>query len=138
LLKLLDSYLQSTGNPQSIDLYKSIVPILTTEFLTLSTYTRTAINKSLGSSASAGDNTADDVTSSESLRELDLLLPKVCEALVLVTQCLITMLLHLELDGADEAAANLLKVHLNDSRATDGHGVPESLLGKHRQSLSMR
>lgn len=72
--------------------------------------------------------------------ELDLLLPKVCEALVLVTQCVITITLDEEEgddDEEDDADASMwvdnegneLRTQFNEARSAAGEGLAESLLG---------
>ncbi|KAJ4000874.1 spinocerebellar ataxia type 10 protein domain-containing protein [Lentinula boryana] len=95
LLKLLDSYLQSTpvsspGTKSRITkTHARLCPMLSSLFFSLSTYAQTAIRKSLRSSVS--DYKSDDTHSPPA--ELDVLLPKVCEALVLTAQCIITIIL---------------------------------------------
>ncbi|GJE91157.1 spinocerebellar ataxia type 10 protein domain-containing protein [Phanerochaete sordida] len=115
LLKLLDSYLQPSQPrelaPDSNEL-RVLCAFLTREFFVLSAYTCRAISRALGpADASAtqphdarDDDALRDATagappdapapaSPGPLQELDLLLPKVCEALVLVTQCLTSLAL---------------------------------------------
>lgn len=113
LLKLLDSYLQPSqprGLAPDGEELRALCVFLTREFFVLSSYTCRAISRSLGpSDASAsqpperrqGDTprtatVEDSETGTEgaaALQELDLLLPKVCEAFVLVTQCLTSLAL---------------------------------------------
>ncbi|KAF9074916.1 spinocerebellar ataxia type 10 protein domain-containing protein [Rhodocollybia butyracea] len=88
LLKLLDSYLQSTpeANSRIAKIDTELCPMLSNLFFSLSSYAQIAIRKSLGS----------EPNKSEAFNppaELDVLLPKVCEALVLVTQCIVTIVL---------------------------------------------
>ncbi|KAF5337508.1 hypothetical protein D9757_014714 [Collybiopsis confluens] len=94
LLKLLDSYLQSApisspGTRSRITrMHARLCPMLSNLFFALSTYAQRAIRKSLRHSVPG--------TNSDGLvppAELDVLLPKVCEALVLVAQCIITIIL---------------------------------------------
>lgn len=100
LLKLLDSHLQCT--PISSPVTKSkmtkthakLCPMLAHLFFSLSFYGQTAIRKSLHSFAP--DSSSDLGGSYDGLTaptELDVMLPKVCEALVLVTQCIVTITL---------------------------------------------
>ncbi|KAF8909342.1 spinocerebellar ataxia type 10 protein domain-containing protein [Gymnopilus junonius] len=135
LLKLLDSYLQSTQlNTTSIHLpeilktHENLGSFLAKRFFMLSDYAQQAMRRSLGVSPvhQNGETTSEDATlerpSSESLssgksaeslsssssaltpfpQELDVMLPKVCEALVLITQCIVTISL-----GAEEQQTRL-------------------------------
>ena len=92
LLKLVDSYLQSTSALESV--HVELAPLFSSIFFKLSGYTNEAIRKSLnlGSGKSGLDVPADEVQPRE-LVELDVMLPKVCEALVLVTQCIVSVTL---------------------------------------------
>ena len=72
-----------------------------------------------------------------SLQELDVMLPKVCEALVLITQCIITTCLEAEEQQArlDEGISTFvtftnMKTYFNQKRR-DGKGVVEVLIGMH-------
>lgn len=61
--------------------------------------------------------------------ELDLLLPKVCEALVLITQCITTITLEEEDDVDDDVDVdNELKAFFNGAQSEGGEGLIESLL----------
>lgn len=118
-MKLLDSYLQPSEAENILNDYNQLgdlAEFLTGIFFALSSYTQQAIARSLGSSstrhdpapgnpsaisASAAVAALSTESSSATLsnvprEELDLLLPKVCEALVLVTQCLISLSLYSE------------------------------------------
>ncbi|KAI9066956.1 hypothetical protein FKP32DRAFT_1644839 [Trametes sanguinea] len=116
LLKLVDSYLHGSQRAHEVALARRpgmdrgpLFDVLTGAFLALSSYTQTAIEGALASGHTS-PATESDVTASTGaepqavglppLQNLDLLLPKVCEALVLVTQCLTTVALR-----AEEAAA---------------------------------
>lgn len=112
-LKLLDSYLQpSPSRPLTPDsgMLRGLCEFLSRVFFALSTYTQLAIARTLGSHNARRQppvRQQDDVPQSSDeyaegsknpadaggLQELDLLLPKVCEALVLVTQCLTSLCL---------------------------------------------
>ena len=67
--------------------------------------------------------------------ELDVMLPKVCEALVLVTQCIITVCLEAEEQQTrvEEKVStftdftNMKKYYIQKKH--DGHGIVESLIG---------
>ena len=105
-LKLLDAYLQPS-HPPTFDSgeLRDLSGFLSQEFFTLSTYAQRAIVRALGpadarrqspetpqsSDGPAGEGPRPDDASPP--QELDLLLPKVCEALVLVTQCLTSLCL---------------------------------------------
>jgi hypothetical protein len=59
--------------------------------------------------------------------ELDLLLPKVCETLVLITQCIVTIVLTEE--ERDELSCESLKVAFSQAVSEKGQGFIESLVG---------
>lgn len=95
LLKLVDSYLQSiraqmggSPTPELLQIHVSLGPFLAKRFFTLSVYAQNAMQNSLGPTNGS--------SSGEPLKELDVMLPKVCEALVLVTQCITTIALEAE------------------------------------------
>lgn len=133
LLKLVDSYLQSTQvsptSSQSSDVLKIheiLGSFLAKRFFTMSEYAQKAMQRSLGmlppersrsngedvsatergssDSASSSKSTKNVPSSSPSAQsgspgipqELDVMLPKVCEALVLITQCIVTICLEAE------------------------------------------
>ncbi|OJT09608.1 Ataxin-10 -like protein [Trametes pubescens] len=120
LLKLVDSYLHASQQAHEValsgryaaDRGRSFFDVLTDAFFALSTYAQDAIQRALGSGGhtspprEAHSNPPSSTEEEQSdaapppLQNLDLLLPKVCEALVLVTQCLTTVALR-----AEEAAA---------------------------------
>ncbi|KAF7294489.1 Ataxin-10-like protein [Mycena kentingensis (nom. inval.)] len=95
LLKLIDSYLQSASmsqvptTPQGTPLYSKLRPMLSKTFFVLSEYAQTSIRTSLN----LGKGTPTTTNSESSLGSLDVMLPKACEALVLVTQCIVTVIL---------------------------------------------
>lgn len=111
LLKLLDSFLHSQAPTQmSIEKISQLCDHLLRLFAELSVYTQESITCALGpdkarsalmdtrvvESNQSQDQFEDRATILEptpQLEELDLLLPKVCEALVLVAQCLISLTL---------------------------------------------
>lgn len=100
----------------------------------LTAYAQQAIRRALGPKASDGPSPPIpgivnvEVTSEVNAQphELDLLLPKVCEALVLITQCITTVTL--EEDDANLCADNKLKAFFNEARSEGGEGLIESLL----------
>ncbi|KAH7929116.1 hypothetical protein BV22DRAFT_1003495 [Leucogyrophana mollusca] len=87
LLKLLDSHLQSS---HSNSIHRQLCPMTSGCFFELSTYAQSAIKQAI---ASEIPDNADGRDAHLVPKELDLLLPKVCEALVLVTQCIVTITL---------------------------------------------
>lgn len=114
--------------------------MLSGTFFTLTTYAQQAIRQALGPRASDGPsspfpeavNVEVHLEAVEPLQELDMLLPKVCEALVLVTQCIITITLEEEDTGGNmwaDDTVGVLKVVFNDARSEGGDGLVESLLG---------
>lgn len=60
--------------------------------------------------------------------ELDMLLPSVCEALVLMTQCLITFALTSEDGGFDFPPGDNPKDFLNAAMVEEGVGMPEVII----------
>lgn len=122
--------------------------MLSEVFFGLSGYGQQAVRRALGPKASSGDTPMSpggvniEVSTpidTEPPHELDLLLPKVCEALVLVTQCIITITLD-EAEGDDDeddadasmwvdSEGNELRAQFNEARSGAGEGLAESLLG---------
>ena len=60
--------------------------------------------------------------------ELDMLLPKVCEALVLMTQCLITFALTSEDEEFNFPPGDNPKDFLNAATVEEGVGIPETII----------
>jgi hypothetical protein len=89
LLKLVDSYLQSTSSLVSV--HAELAPLFSSIFFKLSGYANEAIRKSLD--LGSGKRGLDVPTDEVELVELDVMLPKVCGALVLVTQCIVSVTL---------------------------------------------
>lgn len=141
LLKLVDSYLHASQQAHEValsrrhaaDRGRSLFDVLTEAFFALSKYAQDAIQRALGSGRTSPPREArphpppsTEVAGEEQpdaapppLQNLDLLLPKVCEALVLVTQCLTTVALR-----AEEAAAAATRP--GDTQPT--HLSPKDLL----------
>ncbi|KAI0077713.1 hypothetical protein K474DRAFT_1044426 [Panus rudis PR-1116 ss-1] len=145
LLKLLDSYLHSN---------KKIPPgqstqLLVSLFFSLTAYTRRAVRRALGleeqeraPTAQSHSYNRDTGASAErpygatKIGELDLLLPKVCEALVLVTQCLISLLLREEEDVKPADSVTMvvgepktIRQYVTQARLRDdGEGFVETLI----------
>ncbi len=129
-----------------------------TIFFLLSSYTQQAIHKALGtdqvkippSEGHTNDKPTDGASRPSEdghpaaeprpLEELDLLLPKICEALVLVSQCLISLTLYSEerFSAAGTRAGKEpklrrfeehLKDYVNDTMSPAGEGSIECLIG---------
>ncbi|KAI0820362.1 spinocerebellar ataxia type 10 protein domain-containing protein [Trametes gibbosa] len=111
LLKLIDSHLHASelahelalARRQVADGARSLFEVLTTSFFALSAYAQGAIRNAIASgeieatsNRPRGTALQAEALSLPLLQNLDLLLPKVCEALVLVTQCLTTVALRAE------------------------------------------
>lgn len=116
LLKLVDSYLQSiqldittTSEVDVLQTHVSLGPFLAKRFFTLSNYAQIAMQRALGNPKAASQTSLPTSTAKngngepsassskyEPAAELDVMLPKVCEALVLVTQCITTIALDAE------------------------------------------
>ncbi|TCD71867.1 hypothetical protein EIP91_003210 [Steccherinum ochraceum] len=148
LLKLLDSYLHSTRrSKQAAGLSHALCDMLVSCFFTLSSNAQQSIRRAIGVDAnripSAGEFVAThplgkgpnvgatqsgiahdshaDGSSSSSLQEVDLILPKICEALILTTQCLISLTLQAEDDGKTIHGASAPVERREDVlRTTDG------------------
>ena len=109
-------------------------------FFGLSSYGQEAIRRALGPRASDGPNLPSpgimniEVVSQPTMppHELDLLLPKVCEALVLVTQCIVSITLADEDDTTVwvDNEGNEVKTLFNEALSERGEGLVESLLGQ--------
>ncbi|KAH9888932.1 spinocerebellar ataxia type 10 protein domain-containing protein [Cubamyces lactineus] len=142
LLKLVDSYLHGSRRAHELALSRrpgadrsSLFDVLTETFLALSSYTQNAIQHSLASgdptpSRPGDDRVLPDVElpsdAPRPLQNLDLLLPKVCEALVLVTECLTTVALR-----AEEAATDAGRPRMSAAAEVDaGASVSEQLTPK--------
>ena len=99
-------------------------------FFGLAEYAQNAIRRALGLRSGdepQGDDNMDVDDDAHPLQELDLLLPKVSEALVLVSQCLTT----LALSEAEQStpSATSVKATLAAARSPGGEGLVESLIG---------
>ncbi|KAG6891267.1 hypothetical protein C0995_008519 [Termitomyces sp. Mi166 len=158
LLKIVDSYLQSNqtrslaSEPLTIKIHQKLSPMLAKCFLDLSAYARKAVERSIRSpnhssrSPSSADVSSDDSSTPEFLPpvELDAMLPKVCEALVLVTQCIITITLEAEGENGenvnesrDDVLEPGLKTFFLETHSNDG-GIVENLIGKFPSTQSDR
>jgi ataxin-10 len=116
--------------------------MLSENFFGLTAYARQAIRGALGSNASDGSSFGfSSVVNVEATSEVisppqepDSRLPKVCEALVLITQCIVTITLEEEEDHShaserDDNNVNRSKTFYNEARSDGGDGLIESLLG---------
>ncbi|GLB41722.1 putative spinocerebellar ataxia type 10 protein domain containing protein [Lyophyllum shimeji] len=149
LLKIVDSYLQSvqmnsTGpaTAKTIKIHRKLSPMLAKCFLDLSAYARQAVERALRppdqtTPSSIVEVPADEQSTPKPVHpgipaELDVMLPKVCEALVLVTQCVVTITLEADQTKVDQnqdmTAEPDLKAFFNETRSPDDGGVVESLI----------
>lgn len=121
LVKLLDAYLQSAANVNTPQTY-STCAALSVALLALSAEAQRSISRALGQG-----NAALPHATPEGLQEVDLALPGICEALVLVTQCLTNISL-----AAEDAPAGGVDPRrlLEDARAADGTPLVESIISK--------
>jgi ataxin-10 len=116
--------------------------MLSETFFGMMEYAQHAIRRALGPNASDGPSSGlsgivnIEVTSEGTPppQDLDLFLPKVCEALVLITQCIATITLEEEndhQDGSRRVDNNVyeLRTAFNEARSGGGNGLIESLLG---------
>jgi ataxin-10 len=147
LLKIVDSYLQSiqinaTAPPQGImRTHRTLSPMLANCFFELSTYACLAVERALALPSTASDPStaisvmdpegAQEAAQSSPPAELDVMLPKVCETLVLVTQCIVTVTLGAdELEPTQERGTSEydLKTFFNERRSFN-RGLVECLIG---------
>jgi hypothetical protein len=113
-------------------LYPTLVPLLTDEFLNLSSYIISALQASIGDSGVSSDNTE------APLQGIDVMLPKVSEALVLVTQCLTTIFLDLEQGKISVNVAEETRKHVRQARYELGRGLVESLISQYQQMTILK
>jgi ataxin-10 len=134
LLKLLDSYLQSS-HPSSV--LVGMCPMLTACFFELSTFSQEAVSKAIGKGSMED---ADGPSGDCPPETLDLLLPKACEALVLVTQCIVSIMLTSERLSTSGISENDLRPLFRDALSSRGNGIAVSTIGRYlRQAfLSQR
>ncbi|KAF7964993.1 hypothetical protein HWV62_1166 [Athelia sp. TMB] len=133
LLKLLDSYLQSSADST---IHSHLCPTLSEIFFRLTAYAQLAIRTTLGPAASDGPPAHTPAVhvapSSPPAQAPDARLPPVCEALVLVTQCVITVTIDEDDEepdgGAAEGEPRGLRAFFNDARSERGEGLVEILL----------
>jgi len=120
LLKLLDSYLQSS---QTCPMHCDMCHMLSGIFFRLSSYSQSAIRRAIGPEQSEPLNGTNELP-----QELDLLLPKTCEALVLATQCIVKISLLSEEQWNTDPSAVDLRAIFRDSTSVDGQGTAESVI----------
>ncbi|KAF9648887.1 hypothetical protein BDM02DRAFT_3095712 [Thelephora ganbajun] len=125
LLKLLDSYLQTAH--LTVVMCQQLCPMIASTFFDLGEYNINAIDRAL----SFGHIYPAPAQTSEAplaAGELDMLLPSVCEALVLMTQCLITFALTSEDEDFDFPPGDNPKDFLNAATVEEGVGMPEVII----------
>lgn len=151
---MLDSYLiqftntsyrtetTNEGPVLGVDLSQStqIVEIFSDKFLELATYLQTSIKQSLGitddSDVSCKLEDATAVEGHQQLRSLDVLLPKACEAVVLLIQCFCTLSLLQGPDGNVSDSASRTKHILIEKITSKGAGLLENVIGPFFCSVS--
>ncbi|KAF7370859.1 Ataxin-10-like protein [Mycena sanguinolenta] len=144
LLKLIDSYLQAARmsaiptTPHGTPLYAKLRPMLAKAFFSLSAYAQQSIRDSLGLSSSnavpsaqaptpQGKSDAARAAAFEPPSSLDVMLPKVSEALVLVTQCIVTITLEsVDMDAHAAVMEQNSQDFFNEASFAD-QGIVESL-----------
>ncbi|KAK0202822.1 hypothetical protein DFS33DRAFT_1385184 [Desarmillaria ectypa] len=135
LLKLIDSYLQSTPlkpkDPITTKILVKLSQMLGTCFFSMSSYSQRAIRRSLGSPSSEHFSPVVNLPPDMILppAELDVMLPKVCEALVLVSQCIVTVTLDAEKEtfSIPSSSPHNIRVFFNELRS-ENHSLAESLI----------
>jgi ataxin-10 len=154
LLKLVDSYLQSIQlnattilKPEVVQTHVALGPFLAKCFFSLSMYAQNAIRRSLGDSEPNHPTSSNRISSGQAASlpaELDVMLPKVCEALVLVAQCTATISLEAAeqkmcQDRGDLSVASVanMKEFFIEATSSSGQGLVESLIGTGAQSFFM-
>lgn len=155
LLKLVDSYLQSVSataivsTPAMRKIDRKLCPMLSKSFFTKAVYTQHAIKRFLGEEVQRDGNPStiaqspSENTGEAPPIELDVMLPKVCEALVLITQCISTITLEPEerelspIEEQEKAASSstlrsarsfaTFREYFNETRYAD-NGLVETLI----------
>ncbi|KIJ62027.1 hypothetical protein HYDPIDRAFT_30846 [Hydnomerulius pinastri MD-312] len=123
LLKLLDSYLQSSHSSAAPT---GMCPMFTKCFFEFSTYSQEAAKKAIGNGSAEdaagryGDSTVPD--------SLDLLFPKVCEALVLVTQCIVSIMLFFEENRTSAISGDDMRPLIRDAVSSEGQNIAVSAI----------
>jgi hypothetical protein len=115
-LKILDAYLQSEG--VVLQGGASSYAFLAPELKTLCLYAAQSIKQSLGTSAETGEM---------HLQSLDSLLPRVCQALILTSQCLMAILLMEQSLTGDNHQERVIHHQLKNQTPNS----VEDLLGRH-------
>ncbi|KAF9258921.1 hypothetical protein L218DRAFT_876002 [Marasmius fiardii PR-910] len=152
LMKIIDSYLQSSPptSPQSSprsSTHAKIIPMLASCFTSLSSYAETAVRRALRPTPSElasptspvpVDEISPDLLFLTPPAELDVMLPKVCEMLVLVTQCIVSIILvsQRQQSNSDTDTSNTaihvhdtVQIFYNDYHSTStGVGVVEHIV----------
>ncbi|PFH51920.1 hypothetical protein AMATHDRAFT_74613 [Amanita thiersii Skay4041] len=135
LLKIVDSYLQSKQGENIFEVHLTLSPILAHSFLSLSSYSQSSISRSLKFSITSKSSHLPTsimlIISDTTPDELDTLLPRVCEALVLLTQCLVTISLETEETGSGAFSEVGSKMNLKDffnRQQYNGQNIVESLI----------
>ncbi|KAF9221388.1 hypothetical protein BS17DRAFT_797175 [Gyrodon lividus] len=120
LLKLLDSYLQSS-HPSSV--LVGMCPMLTACFFELSTFSQEVIRKATGKGSVENANFDGPKGGFPVPKIFDLLLPKVCEALVLVTQCIVSVMLAFEGLSTCGVSEDDLRLLIRDAVSSGGQYI---------------
>lgn len=136
LLKLLDAYLQNHSELRNLTSSDDrLVQMLVPSFLSLTVYVQDAIQRALGPdihNAPLGVPITDSPSDSTDLpQELDFSIPKVCEALVLVTQCLISLGLA-EAEDAPSGWKGPATTYMIEAATTIRQGMVEALVGGYK------
>ncbi|KAK7056232.1 hypothetical protein VNI00_002784 [Paramarasmius palmivorus] len=147
LLKIVDSYLQSSptespsASPRISKIHTKLVPMLADCFSSLSAYAQSAIRRALRPSPSEVESPTSSVMNISPVSppaELDVMLPKVCETFVLVTQCIVSILLATH--GTDLTSTEIptdvdvfYKDHYNG-----GAGFVENIIGEYHARSAVR
>ena len=163
LLKLLDSYLMQAFTPNGSEGQNAnpdvrdrlspsqITPILMDKFLELIQNAQMSIRLSLQKPTlpttmpSIGNmkfSTGSELTELDTgtgatppLQNLDLILPKVCEALVIMVQCFCTLSIGQEIQGELSQEAQRVRQFLAEASSADGISLIENLVGKENRPV---
>jgi len=148
LLKIVDSYLQSVqmnatspATRRIVKTHRKLSPTLANSFFDLSTYAQQAVERALVVRAPTSADPyppsadgAENIPGSDHYSppvELDVMLPRVCEALVLITQCIVTITLEADqqkhLEAQNDRPEQNMKTFFNKMRSS-GQGLVESLI----------
>ena len=110
--------------------------MLTACFFELCTFSAQAVRKSIGTGSVDNAAVLSGDLSGHGTGTFDPLLPKVCEALVLVTQCLVSAMLELEEDHIGKDSRDELSLLIRGAVSPHGQDIAVCAIGKSVSNLT--